>query len=186
LAQTCFPRPAVLLADRIQGPRTYKTGLRYQLVKFSRWANEMNPHSVLISVRDAWAVLGPLVGVLIGGYITTRTQKKQWVRDNKRTEYRELLTTIADAGGKFVVFYGMVPVVATPSEQFSIGETARTSVDVIYNRLFVAKEIEELGIQRRWENAISELKKSHNVDAFGRSMDSMMEDIRRKALKEFS
>lgn len=146
----------------------------------------MNPHSVLISVRDAWAVLGPLVGVLIGGYITTRTQKKQWVRDNKRTEYRELLTTIADAGGKFVVFYGMVPVVATPSEQFSIGETARTSVDVIYNRLFVAKEIEELGIQRRWENAISELKKSHNVDAFGRSMDSMMEDIRRKALKEFS
>lgn len=80
----------------------------------------------------------------------------------------------------------MIPVVATPSEHFSIGETARTSVDVIYNRLFVAKEIEELGIQRRWENAISDLKKNHNVDAFGRSMDSMTEDIRKKALKEFS
>lgn len=153
---------------------------------FSKWANEMNPNGVLMYVRDAWAILGPLVGVLIGGYITTRTQRKQWIRDNKRTEYRELLTTIADAGGKFVVFYGTYPIVANPSEQFAIGETARTSVDVIYNRLFIAKEIEELEIQRRWENAISALRKNHDVNWFGKSLDGIMADIRGKALREFS
>jgi hypothetical protein len=137
-------------------------------------------------IRGAWAVIGPLVGVIIGGYLSTRNQKRHWIPDNKRTEYRELLTTIADAGGKFVVFYGIAPVVASPEEQFAIGETARTSVDVIYNRLFIAKEIEELCVQKRWENAISALQKSHNVDAFGKSLDGIMEDIRRAALKALS
>ena len=146
----------------------------------------MSTHEITDYIRGAWAVIGPLVGVIIGGYLSTRTQKRHWILDNKRTEYQELLTTISDAGGKFVVFYGMNPIVATGEEQFAIGETARTSLDIIYNRLFIAREIEELGIQKRWENAISALQKSHNVDAFGKCMDGIMEDIRLKALAAFS
>jgi hypothetical protein len=146
----------------------------------------MNLDHVWDIARSAWAVLGPFIGISIGAYLTTRTQKHQWIRDNRRTEYRELLTTIADVGSKFIALYGMNPVVMNPSEQFSIGEAARTSVGVIYNRLFIAVEIEELGIQRRWESSISALRKSHDIEAFAKSMDSIMEDIKRKAVKEFS
>jgi hypothetical protein len=137
-------------------------------------------------LRSTWPVLGPFVGIWIGVYLSTRTQKRQWIRDNKRIEYRELLTAIADAGGKLVVHYGMEPFVADPSAQFAIGETARMSVDVIYNRLFIAKEIEELHIQPRWEDAISNLRKNRDLNWFGQSMDRIMEDIRKKALQEFS
>jgi hypothetical protein len=146
----------------------------------------MNLQIFLSYVRGAWAVVGPLVGVVIGGYITTQTQKRHWILDNKRAEYRELLTTIADAGGKFVVHYGVEPFVASAATQFAIGETARTSVDVIYNRLFIAREVQELGIQRRWEDAIALLQKNRNVNWFGKSLDSIMENIRKKALKELS
>lgn len=146
----------------------------------------MNLDHVWEIVRSAWSVLGPFVGIFIGVHLTTRTQKRQWIRDHKRTEYRELLTTIADAGGTFIVCYGVDPVVLTPSQQFEMGETARTSVDVIYNRLFIAKAVEELGIQRRWEEAILLVRANHDINVFGKSLDSIMEDIRKKALEEFS
>jgi hypothetical protein len=133
---------------------------------------------------NVWAVIGPPAGIVLGSWLATRNQRRHWLLDNRRAEYRELLTTIAEAGGKFVVFYGMEPVVASGEEQFAIGETARTSVDVIYNRLFIADEVEKLNIQRRWEGAISALQKSHNVNAFGKSLDDITGDIRRAALRD--
>jgi len=118
------------------------------------------------SFLSVWAIVGPLVGILLGSWLTTRNQRRQWLLDNKRSEYRELLTTIADAGSKLLVFWGRNPVVASGEEQFMIGETARQSVDVIYNRLFIADEVKRLDVLKRWEDAIDKLRKSRNVDAY--------------------
>jgi hypothetical protein len=136
----------------------------------------------LQTLLNIWAVIGSPAGVLLGSWLATRNQRRRWLLDNKRVEYRELLTTIADAGGKSVVFYGTEPVVASGEHQFLIGETARTSVDVIYNRLFISEEVEKLNIQKRWEESISALQKSYNVNAFGESLDGIMRDIRQAAL----
>jgi hypothetical protein len=135
---------------------------------------------------NIWAVIGPPAGIVLGSWLATRNQRKHWLLDNKRAEYRELLTTIAEAGGKFVVFYGMEPIVATGEQQFMIGETARTSVDVIYNRLFIAHEVEKLHIQKRWETAISALQGTRDVNAFGKSLDGIMDDLRRAALNDLA
>jgi hypothetical protein len=43
----------------------------------------------------AWSAVGPLVGVLIGAYLATRNERKHWIRDNERLEFRELLSTMA-------------------------------------------------------------------------------------------
>lgn len=135
----------------------------------------------------AWGVITLVAGILIGAYIANRNQRQQWLLENKRAEYRELLTTIADAGGKFVVFYGMgPPIVATGEEQFEIGETARKSVDAIYNRLFIADDVKRLDLQRRWERAISALRRTLDINAFGKELDTIMDDVRKAALKRFS
>jgi hypothetical protein len=134
---------------------------------------------------NIWAIVGPIVGILLGSWLTTRNQSRHWLLDNKRSEYRELLTTIADAGSKLLVFWGRNPVVASGEEQFMIGETARQSVDVIYNRLFISDEVKKLDVLKRWETAIDELRKSRNVDVFGKSMDQIMDDIRSAALADF-
>ena len=126
------------------------------------------------------------MGIWIGVYLSTRTQKRQWIRDNKRLEYRELLTAIADAAGKLVLYYGRNPVVLSAAEQMDMWEIKRTTLGVIYNRLFVAKEIKELRIQERLQYAITALTNKRDAIWSGTSMDSIMEDIRTKALKEFS
>jgi hypothetical protein len=133
---------------------------------------------------NIWAIVGPLVGILLGSWLTTKNQQRHWLLDNKRSEYRELLTSIADAGSKLLVFWGGNPIVATGEEQFMIGETARQSGDVIYNRLFISHEVEKMDLLKRWESAIDVLRRSHNVDVFGKSMDQIMDDIRRAALAD--
>jgi hypothetical protein len=143
----------------------------------------LQPMTIFLNI---WAAVGPLLGVALGSWLTTRNQRRQWILDNKRAEYRKLLTTLTDCGTKFIVFYGAMPAVMEAKEQRMIGETARKSANVIYNRLFVASEMEKLNIDTRWQNAISTLQNSHDGVAFARDLDGIMDDIRRAALKDFS
>lgn len=135
---------------------------------------------------NIWAIFGPLIGILIGSWLTTRNQRKQWIMDNKRDEYRELLTTIADTGSNLLVLYGAKPgFTIGPGTQMT-GEVLRKSVDTIYNRLFVSGQIARLDILTRWKNAISALQDTRDVNAFGESMDGIMNDIRKAAVEDFS
>jgi hypothetical protein len=45
----------------------------------------------------SWAAVGPLIGVLVGAYLTGRRQKRDWLADNKKEEYRELLSAMTKA-----------------------------------------------------------------------------------------
>ena len=136
--------------------------------------------------KGVWAVGGPLLGVLVGAYIASRNQKKQWLLDNKRAEYRELLAALADAGSTFIVHYTIFGGEATQQQKLATGETSRKTVDVIYNRLFIAREIQKLDILKRWEKAISALQRSNDMETFGKGIDAIMNDVRAAALKEFS
>ncbi|MBO0910570.1 MAG: hypothetical protein J2P13_02155 [Acidobacteria bacterium] len=44
-----------------------------------------------------WGVVGPLVGVVLGSLLTRSWQRNQWIRDNKRAEYRELITVLSES-----------------------------------------------------------------------------------------
>lgn len=135
---------------------------------------------------NIWATIGPLIGVLLGSWLATRNERKHWIGDNKREEYRELLTAIADAGSSLVVHYGASPIVVSGQEEFRVGEVARRSVDAIYNRLFIAKTVEDLGIMKRWEDAITALRKTNDVSNFAQLMDGIMHDVRKAAIRDFS
>jgi hypothetical protein len=55
----------------------------------------------------AWSAAGPLVGVLVGSWLTTWTQRKHWLMDNKRAEYRKLLSTLSSCGTRFAMIHGV-------------------------------------------------------------------------------
>ena len=76
--------------------------------------------AVLHYVATAWSAIGPLIGVIVGGWITTRTQRKHWILDNKKAEYSELITVIADSGSKLLTFWGMETAVRAVNEEFEI------------------------------------------------------------------
>jgi hypothetical protein len=146
----------------------------------------MDFHNAATYIRGAWFAVGPLVGVLIGGYITNRTQKRQWILDSKRTEYRELISAVADATGKLLLYYGPTVNVLNHHEQRDAWETVRSMLGIIDNRLFIANVVKELNIQHRWEEGLDALMVRHELSSFGNCTESIIEDIRDKALKEFT
>jgi hypothetical protein len=62
-----------------------------------------NQWNILAKVATIiWPVVTGLIGVFIGGYIANQNQHKQWVAENKKTEYRELIAALNKA------FYAML------------------------------------------------------------------------------
>ena len=133
-----------------------------------------------------WAAVGPLIGVGVGSWLTLRTQRKLWVLDNKRAEYRKLLTTLTDCGSNLARVYGHMGGVGGAKEERLVAESARKSANVIFNRLFIAREIIALKIMDRWTTAVSTLQKERNGPAFADTLVGITNDIKREALKDFS
>jgi hypothetical protein len=60
-----------------------------------------------------WGVIAPLVGILVGHYLSRSWQRKQWIQDRRKEEWRELLTiltrsfvTICKLTGPMIVLDG--------------------------------------------------------------------------------
>jgi hypothetical protein len=75
--------------------------------KFVQSIVRLNVVKEPVWLPSIWTFAAALVGIAFGSWLTVKNQRKQWLLDNKRAEYRKLLTTIADAGSRLVVHYGM-------------------------------------------------------------------------------
>jgi hypothetical protein len=101
-----------------------------------------------------WAAAGPMAGVLVGHFLTRSWQREQWHMDQRRQEYRELLTAITNAymalirsdygdESNFIRF--TLEVAAVRDESF------RTLRD----RIYIAGEIANADILGQWDTAVT-------------------------------
>jgi hypothetical protein len=107
-------------------------------------------YSFTRGVREAWPAVGPLIGVLIGAYITNRNQRRHWVLDNKRNEYRELISAITRA----ITLVANMPPAARPEDQRAAADAEVTAIGMINDRIFIAREIEKLHVLNRWHEVM--------------------------------
>jgi hypothetical protein len=113
----------------------------------------------------AWPVVSVLIGVLVGAYIANRNQKKQWVADNKKQEYRELMTALSEAFN--AVLDETVPNVAYgPEEQRAFARAKTKLVTAIGDRIFIAQELREMKVLDRWQSVVRDFHKTHDEKAF--------------------
>ncbi len=132
-----------------------------------------------------WIALGPLIGVWTGAYLSKRWQRDQWIADNKRAEYRKLITTLTDLASKVAIYYGPNARVLDPAAARKVAKISLSSANIIFNRLFIDREMKELDIQARWQNALVSLRTNNDPLTFTTAIEKLMEDIKREALKEF-
>lgn len=144
------------------------------------WA-AASPH-----LLHVWGVVGPLAGVIIGGWLTTSSQRKLWLLDNKRAEYRTILTTLSECWSHFALSYGEGCDPDAPHLQSARMEATRTLANVTGDRLFIADEIKNLRVSERFTCAAKALKKDHDGKAFSDAVDAIMDDVRMAARKDFS
>jgi hypothetical protein len=88
-----------------------------------------------------------LAGVLIGGWISSRNQRRQWVLDNRKAEYRELLEGLFKASEDIIKARPNIAAGMSPELIDAIWRGQR----LLRNRIFIAQEIQAGGIPQDWE-----------------------------------
>jgi hypothetical protein len=124
------------------------------------------------------------VGVLGGAYVVSRHQRKLWIADNKRSEYRRLLTTLTRTFLNVVRLHA-VGVAIQSREQRKLFTLEIESLAVIRDRLFIAQELEEINLLHRWTNAMRNYDRSMDYDEFARQFRLISRDIKREAREIF-
>jgi hypothetical protein len=123
-----------------------------------------------------WPVVTLLIGIYVGGTVTSRNQRKQWVLDNKRNEFRELISAIT----RTVTLVANLPQGAGPEERKAAGDAELTAIAMINDRIFIAREMAELNVLNRWHKMMPGLvNRSQGSEDF----DKLKEDLINTAMK---
>ena len=102
----------------------------------------------------SWSGIGPLVGVLIGAGLTHSWQRKQWVLENKKAEWRELINTLSES---YHCMVKTIPSTGPGLGSFTTGEDRLERLEaelagfrVIEDRIFIDKPLRVAQIRDRW------------------------------------
>jgi len=91
-------------------------------------------------------IIGTLVGVIVGQFLSSARDHAKWIKDYKRAEYRELLDLL----------YQTVTVVHDNRPNLSNFNSAPVNVAVVQlsrafaDRIFIAEELAEVGAVEDW------------------------------------
>ena len=119
-----------------------------------------------------WAVAGPLIGVVLGGYLSRMWQREQWVLDNKKQEYRELMTALTRTYGLFAQY--KAPMVAIDAQtQRMLDEADAEALLILRDRLFIRKEIEDANVQSMWVGAVIAYDRTLDLSTFTHAFNNI-------------
>jgi hypothetical protein len=103
----------------------------------------------------AWSGIGPLIGALIGSWLTRSWQRKQWLLESRKAEYRELMSVLSESANcilnnsQRLAVQGMGTIKSGEQERQS-DEAATRGHRIIEDRIFMADTVAREKIDERW------------------------------------
>ncbi|HXX24109.1 MAG TPA: hypothetical protein VEO19_13255 [Terriglobia bacterium] len=98
-----------------------------------------------------WAAVGPLVGVVVGGFLTAWWQRRQWILDNKAREYREALDALEAYRRNLLnllATQAYVPISRNTSEAATaLGQSQVHLDNVLVDRIFTLDAVARSGVR---------------------------------------
>jgi hypothetical protein len=133
-----------------------------------------------------WGALGPLVRVLYGNELASRSQKRHWTYDNAKQECRELISVMSNTYSVFLKFYApsSVPGLYGPHDEREMREQEQAhkdSLEVFYRMLFISDEQLKLKTRNRWISAIGIYEKDKDASKFTREFGTLVREVRQIA-----
>ena len=133
--------------------------------------------------KNIWVMVGPLVGVMLGALLGRSWDQRKWLNDNRKEEYRELMTALTDAAAAIIERVhsrdgGHIPLI---KERIAFmadkQELQAKSIKVLQDRIFIAAEIEQMDLLERWGNAVKIVLKDKNLSAFDDTFEVLKKEI---------
>src|SRR5580704_9350870 len=93
-----------------------------------------------------FAIAGVVIGTVLTYFLTNRSQRHQWSAENRKTEFRELLTAINEGYTSMLALSASEPSVYEPAwkawkERLLLAET--NGARAIADRLFIADDVRQ-------------------------------------------
>lgn len=138
-------------------------------------------YSVGKYISTAWTAIGPLFGVLVGALLARSWDRRKWLNDNRKQEYRELLTALTDSATSLIEqaqsgsFRTFDQDVETQTLYFK-------TIKLMQDRIFVAEEIARMKLFDRWGNAVEGLKGMKDIKTFEETFETLRKEIVAKAI----
>ncbi len=120
-----------------------------------------------------FGIVGTLsAGLSIGQYLSRSWQREQWFLDKKIEEYREVLSALTES---YLVWRKKHTRTADDIEAMttSYGKT----MQVMFDRITVAREIRKLKIEQRWIEATDYFDEGMDQGEFAKHYGSIAKDI---------
>ncbi len=118
------------------------------------------PAAQWLTIAGSFGV-GGFVGNLISSWVASRSQRRNWEKDNKKQEWRELIDALREALRVMMAHrYENYADHMTPPEDVHYREEAiRKGYVAIGDRIFIVKKVRDSGISDRWAALSDEYEK---------------------------
>lgn len=148
-----------------------------------------DPHPHLTLFFAIWAAVGPMVGIGLGYLLTSRQQRKQWLQDKRREEYRELLSALTTSYMTLMHISEQVENGQKIQAEISlIGEKAKIEAyRVLRDRIIIAEEIMSAETLVEWDTAVTNYLKTLDTVKFAdrfSSINAMLVHMARKTARK--
>jgi hypothetical protein len=141
----------------------------------------MSPSVLLVwnFLTRAWSGVGPLVGVLIGAWLSRSWQQRHWARDNRKAEYRELINCLSQNAHLLMRSLGPSVGGLTDEELWGNDGAASRGYNVISDRLFIAEVMKRENVRDRWLSLVKQREASKFWSEWSDLYKTLLETARR-------
>jgi hypothetical protein len=109
------------------------------------------------NIYAVWAAVGPLVGVALGAWLSSRWQRKKWILDNKTAEYRGILDALNSYRSALIEYCALykIGLVAVPAQKMhddlvALAKALDAVTNAFADRIFTRQAIAESGARNDW------------------------------------
>src|SRR5690242_10266332 len=114
--------------------------------------------------QGIWNVGGVVFGTLFGAWIGSRMNNRNWVRENKRRDYQDVLTALVKGYEAAAYMRSGSAAFAGPQYQKQWYDMSREAQRTLEDRLFIADDLKKLRIKERWSEAKEKFQNNANLE----------------------
>lgn len=133
-----------------------------------------------VALGGALGIIGTAVGQVISG----RRQNKQWLFENKKQEYRELLDVMSKAVRFIIDTRGGTISVVAASEMSAAYDAENDVFRVMEDRIFIADMVSKERLMDRWVELLGYMQNKRQPGQFIKTYTELRVTILRAAFKD--
>lgn len=127
-------------------------------------------------LKTGWILVGLLIGVFVGAWLARSWDRKKWMNDNRKQEYRELLTALTNGATAVIERYSPKISPLTKDEMEAATNRYMDAMKTIKDRIFIAEDMDRMAIFDRWAKAVKTAQDARDIKKF----ESIFETIRKE------